>query len=189
MFKITSILTKSNLEHKMNSRMIKLAIIAVSILLVGGLISTASFNRSIETSIVIERGPDRVWAAITEINQYVNWSPFIKSIEGELKIGEQLEVLIMPEGESGMNFTPEVLVADTNRELRWIGKLGVHGVFDGEHYFILEKLDDNRTRLHHGEEFSGLLAPVIWSLIEGSTLKGFTDHNQSLKMLVENKST
>jgi hypothetical protein len=172
----------------MNSKKIKLAVIAISILLVGGLISTAAFNRSIETSIVIERSPDQVWAAIAEIDQYANWSPFIKSIEGELKIGEQLEVLIMPEGKDGMKFTPEVLVADTNRELRWIGKLGVHGVFDGEHYFILEKLDDNQTRLLHGEEFSGFLAPIIWSLIADSTLKGFTNHNQSLKELVENKS-
>jgi hypothetical protein len=172
----------------MNSKMIKLAVIVVSIFLIGGLISTASFNRSIKTSIVIERSPEQVWAAIAEIDQYVNWSPFIKSVQGELKTGEQLEVLIMPEGEDGMKFTPEVLVADTNRELRWIGKLGVHGVFDGEHYFILEKLDDNRTRLFHGEEFSGLLTPVIWSLIADSTLKGFLSHNQSLKMLVENKS-
>jgi hypothetical protein len=172
----------------MNSKMIKLAVIAVSILMVGGLISVTSFNRNIETSIVIERGPEQVWAAIAEIDQYANWSPFIKSIEGELKIGAQLEVLIMPEGEDGMKFTPEVLVADTNRELRWIGKLGVHGVFDGEHHFILEKLDGNRTRLLHGEKFSGLLTPIIWSSIVDSTLKGFTDHNQSLKMLVEKNS-
>ena len=188
MSKITSISNKSNLEYKMNSRVIKLAAIAISTLLVGGLISTASFNHSIETSIVIERSPDQVWAAIAEIDQYLNWSPFIKSIEGELKIGEQLEVLIVPEGEDGMKFTPEVMVADINRELRWIGKLGVQGVFDGEHYFILEKLDDNRTRLLHGEEFSGFLVPIIWSLIADSTLKGFTNHNQSLKVLVENKS-
>jgi hypothetical protein len=172
----------------MNSKVIKLAVIAISILLVGGLISTASFNRSIETSIVIERGPDQVWAAIAEIDQYVNWSRFIKSIEGELKIGEQLEVLIVPEGEDGMKFTPEVLVAESNRELRWTGKLGVHGVLDGEHYFILEKLDGNRTRLLHGEKFSGLLTPIIWSSIVDSTLQGFKNHNQSLKMLVENKS-
>jgi hypothetical protein len=173
----------------MNSKMIKLAVIAVSILMVGGLISATSFNRNIETSIVIERGPEQVWAAIAEIDQYANWSPFIKSIEGELKIGAQLEVLIMPEGDNGMKFTPEVLVADTNRELRWIGKLGVHGVFDGEHYFILEKLDGNRTRLLHGENFSGLLTPIIWSSIIDSTLRGFKNHNPSLKMLLEKKPT
>lgn len=172
----------------MNSKIIKLVVIVVSIALIGGLISATSFNRSIKTSIVIESSPEQVWAAIAQIDQYANWSPFIKSIEGELKKGEQLEVLIMPEGENGMKFTPEVLVADPNRELRWVGKLGVHGVFDGEHYFILEKLADNLTRLLHGEEFSGILTPVIWDLIADSTLKGFLSHNQSLKMLVENKS-
>lgn len=172
----------------MNSKMIKLAVIVVSISLIGGLISTSSFNHSIKTSIVIEGSPELVWAAIAEFDQYANWSPFIKSVQGELKVGEQLEVLIMPEGGDGMKFTPEVLVADSNREFRWIGKLGVQGVFDGEHYFILEKLDDNRTRLLHGEEFSGLLTPIVWRLIADSTLKGFKNHNQSLKMLVENKS-
>lgn len=67
---------------------------------------------------------------------------------------------------------PELLIVGANEELRWIGKLGCHGVFDGEHYFILEKMEDNPTRLRYGEEFRDLLEPILWSLIADRTRKG-----------------
>ena len=172
----------------MKSKVIKLATIFVSISLVAAVILKPSFSRNIENSIVIERSPDQVWTAIADIDQYANWSPFIKSVQGELKTGETLLIEIVPQGEDGMEFTPQVLVAKADEELRWIGKLGFRGVFDGEHYFILEKLEDNRTRLRHGEAFSGLLVPILWGLIADSTRKGFTDHNQSLKTLVESSA-
>jgi hypothetical protein len=72
------------------------------------------------------------------------------------------------DGEHGMSFKPEVLVATPNEELRWLGKLGLHGIADGEHYFILSTNDDGTTRLNHGERFSGALV----AFAKGSARKG-----------------
>src|SRR5262249_4977516 len=68
----------------------------------------------------------------------------------------------------GMTFKPEVLVATPNKELRWLGKLGLHGIFDGEHFFVLTTNGDGTTRLNHGERFSGALV----ALARGSTKNG-----------------
>jgi hypothetical protein len=57
-----------------------------------------------------------------------------------------------------MSFRPKVLAATPGEELRWLGKLGFHGIADGEHFFILTTNDDGTTRLNHGERF-----PARWS--------------------------
>ena len=50
---------------------------------------------------------------------------------GQLTIGLNL---------SGSTITiqPTVLVVQPERELRWIGRLFIPGIFDGEHSFIIE---------------------------------------------------
>lgn len=36
-----------------------------------------------------------------------------------------------------MTFKPKILIVEPNKEFRWKGKLGINGIFDGKHYFIL----------------------------------------------------
>ena len=46
--------------------------------------------------------------------------------------------------------------------------------------FQLQEIDENKTRLIHGEKFSGLLAtPILW-LIKNSTIAGFELMNRCL---------
>jgi len=162
----------------------KIGIIARPFYAVVGIINNP-FKRSLETSIVINESPDKVWEKIIAFGNYKQWSPFIKSIEGELKAGQSLKIFIQPEGQDGMVFTPTVLNVDEEKELRWLGKLGVRGIFDAEHYFKLEKLKGNQTKVVHGENFTGLLAAAIWLLIEKSITQGFISQNKAIKEAVE----
>ncbi len=57
----------------------------------------------------------------------------------------------------GMQFRPKVLVVEVAREFRWKGKLLVTGLFDGEHFFILEQTPNGTVLFTQGEIFSGLL--------------------------------
>ena len=84
-----------------------------------------------------------------------------------------------------MTFKPTVLTANPGRELRWLGVLGVRGVFDGEHSFVLSANADGSTRLTHGEIFSGVLVALMKRTID-NTQDGFTAFNQALKLRVEN---
>jgi len=50
-----------------------------------------------------------------------------------------------------------VLVAAAGRELRWLGRFLVPGLFDGEHYFIIAACPEGGVRFIQGGRFSGVL--------------------------------
>ena len=141
-------------------------------------------ERRIETNIEINVPASRVWALLTDFARMPCWNPFIKSISGNLAQGARLAVHITPPGSSGMNFKPTVLSVRPERELRWLGHLLVPGIFDGEHYFLLEPIGENRTRLTQGEKFSGLLVGLLGSML-AATSAGFKAMNTALKQQAE----
>ena len=83
-----------------------------------------------------------------------------------------------------MRFAPKILVLEPGRELRWLGRLLMPGLFDGEHYFILDNIDGQRTRLTHGETFSGILVGLFGGGLE-ATKAGFIAMNHALKQRAE----
>lgn len=86
-----------------------------------------------------------------------------------------------------MRFKPTVLAVNLERELRWLGHLLIPGIFDGEHYFLLESIGQNRTRLTQGEKFSGLLVGFLGSALS-ATKAGFESMNTALKKEAERPS-
>ena len=143
---------------------------------------------SIETEIEIEAPASVVWKELSNTEAYADWNPFVRRISGNLEAGEYLQITVGADGNSPMDFTPEVLVADENEELRWVGRLGFKGIFDGEHYFILQETDRGTTLFRHGENFSGLLGYPLIALIREDTHKGFLAMNEALKARAESNS-
>ncbi len=84
-----------------------------------------------------------------------------------------------------MTFRPTVLKADPNRELRWLGRLRVPGLFDGEHSFTIQPLEENRVRFVQREAFKGLLVPLFARSLDTNTLRGFGEMNRALKKRAE----
>ena len=142
---------------------------------------------SITTEIEIAAPASAVWAELADAEAYPDWNPFVKHLSGGLEVGNHLNVTVQSEGNAPMDFTPEVLVADENAELRWVGRLGFKGIFDGEHYFILEETDRGTTLFRHGETFTGILGYPLLALIREDTHKGFLAMNEALKARVEDK--
>jgi hypothetical protein len=141
--------------------------------------------REIRTTIDIDAPINIVWAVLTDFSQYSQWNPFIRSIHGPAKQGEQLEILIQPPGGTGMTFRPVILALRPEAELRWLGRLILPGIFDGEHQFQLEPIGAGQTRLIHREVFSGLLVPLLWRNLDTQTRQGFEAMNHALKQRVE----
>ena len=83
-----------------------------------------------------------------------------------------------------MKFQPKILVAEQDRELRWIGKLFTRGLFSGEHYFQIEPLEKNRVRFIHGEIFTGVLVRTQQKML-AELEKGFEEMNFALKRRAE----
>ena len=88
-----------------------------------------------------------------------------------------------------MRMRPTVLAAKRPQELRWLGHLGVPGLFDGEHRFRIEPLGTDRVRFVQEERFSGLLAPLVLRFVERGTRQGFEAMNQALKARAEQPSS
>jgi hypothetical protein len=143
----------------------------------------------IRTEITIESPAKRVWGILTDFPAHAEWNPFVRQIEGEPKKGARLTIRIQPPGGRGMTFRPTVLAAEAGRELRWLGRLVMPGLFDGEHYFLLEEVEGGRTRLTHGERFSGVLVGFAKGGLEGGTRAGFEEMNRALKARAEGGRT
>ena len=135
----------------------------------------------IVTSVEIGATPQRVWSVLMDFAEHPSWNPFLRSIEGIPKVGERLKVSIQPVGGRAMVFRPTILVLAPAQELRWLGRLLLPGIFDGEHYFRIIPIDSNRVRFEHGERFSGILVPLAKSSLTGGTKAGFMAMNEALK--------
>ena len=102
--------------------------------------------KEIHTEIEINASAEKVWRVLTDFAAYPEWNPFVQFVEGEVRVGTRLQVYIQPSGGNGMLFRPTVLVADPNRELRWLGHLWFPGLFDGDHSFSIEPLGEGHVR-------------------------------------------
>lgn len=142
----------------------------------------------INTAIEIEATPDKVWQALTDFQSYPNWNPSIRTIEGIPARGEKLKVFFNPEGSIfKMKFTVVLIICEPEKEFRWVGRLLFPALFAGDHYLIIEPIGPNRSKLIHGERFSGLLKPVFWFLLSRINTDAFNAMNSALKEHVETR--
>ena len=143
--------------------------------------------RELRREIEVEAPPGRVWAVVIDFAAYPDWNPFIRRISGELLEGARLEVRIEPPEARATTFRPTVRAVEANRELRWLGRLPVPGIFDGEHSLRIEPLDGGRSRFVQSERFSGVLVGLVKGTL-AKTEAGFEQMNTALKARVEQTS-
>jgi hypothetical protein len=141
----------------------------------------------IKAEIIINSAPDKVWAILTDFDNYPQWNPFIKSIQGEVKVGNRIIARIEPPGAKGMTFKPKVLSFEKNKELKWLGHILFPGISDGEHKFELIENRNGTTTFVQSEKFMGILVPIFKNQLHNNTKKGFVAMNQKLKELTEQK--
>jgi hypothetical protein len=139
----------------------------------------------LKSTIDIRASSERVWDVLTDFAAYPAWNPFIPRIAGSVEVGARLAAHLQPPGGMGMSLRPTVVTADPGKELRWLGHVGVPGLFDGEHGFRIEALGSDRVRFVQEERFGGLLAPLVLPFVRRGTRQGFEAMNQALKARAE----
>ncbi len=144
--------------------------------------------KELHTEIEIQATEERVWQLLTDFDRFPEWNPFIRWAKGAAEMGTRLEVHIQPSGAKGMTFKPVILQSEPNRELRWMGRLVLPKLFDGEHIFTIEKLDSQRVRFIQREVFTGLLVPLLAKDLDTNTRRGFVEMNNALKVRAEQES-
>lgn len=141
--------------------------------------------RTLTTNIEIEGSPAAVWEILMSFERYPEWNPFVTKISGHADAGELLDVTLQNPGGKKMDISPTVTAVEENRRFSWLGKLGVKGLFDGHHRFEIEPDRDGSVRFTQSEDFSGILIPVLWKMLNTKTRAGFEAMNAALKERVE----
>jgi hypothetical protein len=138
-------------------------------------------TKQIKTSITINATKEKVWKILTDFEKYSEWNSFIKSVSGDVIVGNQIKVKF-----EKFHFNPVVLTLDKNTELKWLGHLWVKGLFDGEHKFVLTDNGNGTTDFEQSENFSGILVKLFSTSLDKDTKNGFEQMNKELKLRVEN---
>lgn len=136
-------------------------------------------SKIITTRVTIDVPADAVWQALTQLDGYRTWNPFITAAIGNLRVGERLDLTIQPPGSRARRFRPWVTAVEEHRYIEWLGRVGMPGVFDGRHSFSLTPVAAGRTLLQQSESFSGALIPFSGSTLT-RTRTGFDAMNGAL---------
>ncbi|WP_433166987.1 SRPBCC family protein [Kribbella sp. CA-247076] len=156
------------------------AVGTVVVLVAGYVVYTVLRPFVLHTELVMDASPEQVWKVLADRAAYPEWNPFIISSTGELTSGGTITNVLRDTKGKETTFSPELLVVEPNKELRWIGKVPPGAVFDGEHSFRLEALPDGSTRLIHEETFRGAAVPFTRSMLRKTIEPQFVAMNHAL---------
>ncbi|NEC66331.1 SRPBCC domain-containing protein [Streptomyces sp. SID9727] len=144
--------------------------------------------RRISSEVQIDAGTEEVWSVLTDFSRFHEWNPFLVEASGRPVVGQRLSLRFrLPNRGREMTFQPTVLVCEPGRLLRWRGRLGTPGIFDGVHSFVLTSRDGG-THVLQTETFTGVLVRVTGSVISQSEV-GFGRLTDALKTRVEARTT
>jgi hypothetical protein len=127
-------------------------------------------DSDVSRDILIHSSPQTVWK-----------NPMINQIAGELREGNTIVV------DQWMIFHPMILACRENQELRWKGHVGMPGIFDGEHRFVLQPQGAG-TRLIQSERFSGIMCGRLSRGIIDETAASMKEMNAALKVRAESQT-
>jgi len=144
-------------------------------------------KKELWSEVVIDAPPERVWDILTDFERFPDWNPFIRAASGRIEKDQRLSITLHPSGGRTIKMRPSVVTVEPNKELRWIGHLGVPGLFDGQHIFELKPSGSAKTVLVQREQFGGVLLPLLTGMLRNETTRGFAEMNQALKERAERK--
>lgn len=146
--------------------------------------------KNIQTEIEIDAPPIIVWEVLTDLSSYREWNPHITAASGDLREGADVEIEVQSNVESSnsrsQTMTPTVTILEPRRTLQWDGTILFSWVFEGQHTYHLEPLDDDRTKFVNNEHRSGILAPFVTS---DDTWRDYEAMNQALAERAERRVT
>jgi hypothetical protein len=144
--------------------------------------------KEIRTEIDIKASSEIIWDILTDFDNYSQWNPFIRQINGAPTVGTKLKINIKTTKGKSRNYHPIVTKVEPYHELRWFGKSIIPGMFNGERIFALESLKTNYVHFVHKEIFTGFLVSLIGNSLDRDMHQSFVNMNDALKEKAEQTS-
>ena len=160
-------------------------IILFFLLIISGISLKAQKMKEYIIQIEINSTKENVWEVITDFKNYPNWNTVLK-IEGNdsLKIDTKFEISIHKSEKKEYKFTSIVEKFEENKSFglsktflaKWFSKM--------THYFIIESIDEEKTKFKQKWEAQGFISSLFWKQITKDFEK-FNQMNDELKKHIE----
>lgn len=124
---------------------------------------------------------EKAWALLENFDNYKNWNSMI-TFKKKPQVGK---TILMRVSLNGKKITTPVtfLKIEKNKKLAWKG--GPKGLITGEHYFLLEAIDERSCKMIQGEKFSGLLVPIMWPFLKNTLNTLYEKTNEDIQKALE----
>ncbi|OQW93705.1 MAG: hypothetical protein BWK79_09725 [Beggiatoa sp. IS2] len=138
------------------------------------------------TKIEINAPISEVWHVLADFQSYPHWNPLIYKVEGHLRTGSKIRLFVnMPYGIKS-SFQVTLVKVEPVKELRWLGRLvETEFLMSGDHFFILEAINQETTQFIHGENLQGLISPVFMYLLGNPMHQSYVEFNKAIKQRCE----
>jgi hypothetical protein len=134
--------------------------------------------------IEIQSTSEKVWEVLTGFDKYPDWNPLLCRVEGKLIVGEKVN-LTAKSASNEMNLLCTVTKVEINRQFSWKFHVVLPFLFQGEHIFKIEPIDERKVRFIDREVFHGLLVPLQAKNLETNAKPAMIAMGEALKDRVE----
>jgi hypothetical protein len=139
----------------------------------------------IRTQIDIGASASLVWGILTDFGSYRRWNPFMRAILGQAQIGNSIEITQDATAVGASTFRSTLTHVREPRELRWLGRWAMPGMYSAERRFGIESLPVGGVRFHHGEYYRGIVTPFARRRLQQVIEPCFAAMNVALKRRAE----
>lgn len=119
--------------------------------------SRSALRISCQITCNISAPPARIWALLTNAEEFPRWNSTVTSLKGLIRQGEKLSLTVP--AAPGRTFTPRVTKLEPESSMEWSD--GMAPMFRGVRTFTLSPKPDGSTDFSMVEVFSGLMLPMI----------------------------
>ncbi len=116
-----------------------------------------TFRMEYAIGINVQAAPKRVWALLTNAADFPRWNSTVKSIEGNIALGEKIKLKATIAPERIFNLA----ISEFVPEQKMVWRDGMVPMFTGVRTFTLTPKADGSTDFAMAEVYSGLMLPMI----------------------------
>ena len=165
-------------------KMILYFIIGLVVVVIALSFTSFEINEKVEIQAPVEK----VWVTIIDFESYFEWNSQLEYLGGKVEPGRQLHLKLSATGAEPYAFKPIISHWEEHKQFAWLARTGLPRIFDGEHFFELEKIDDSITLVTNREEYRGVLSLIMKNLpMMKDAPTGFKKMNVELKNHIENE--